>query len=704
MPRGDAQQRINFKSVWPLLIPILLSLTGIFDFAYPSQHSAFANISDLSISHYPNALFLQRSILEYGQIPLWSPTILSGYPFAANPLSGLWYPPGWLALLMPLPFGFNVVVILHLLVAGLGMYLLVRALGRSHEAALFAALAFEAMPKIFADYGAGHLTMVYAISLTPWLLLSEVRGWQRSGSFWLRKPGIVLALITLADPRWAVYAGLLWVAIRLIANPQAMLEKMIGLAKQIALALALAAPLLIPMIEYTQLSTRHQLTTSDIFAFSFPFSGLLGLLAPQYGGFHEWAVYVGIAVFFLSLLAIVRTMKTRLDWLWIGIAVFGFLFSFGQNIPWLESLANLPGFSLLRVPPRILPIVAMAGIILAANSLDDLIASKWDSQTWRRARLAFVAIVGLQAGLVLISWLITKGLPSAFLAGLVFSVAFLLLLHLLQSKRISPHLFWIFLLLLSLVDLGLMDVSLFASRNPQTVLAEGGEAAAFLSDQPGQFRVYSPSYSLPQQTAAAYGLELADGVDPLQLQSYANYMEAATGVESHGYSVTLPALTNDPSKDNEGTVPDVNKLALLNVKFVTSEFEIHVRGLDLVDMFGSTYVYELSGSLPRAYIESTPDKQVIIDSWSPNRIEITASGPGRLVLSEIMYPGWLAQVDGRQTTIIAYEGILRSVELPDGAHQIVFEFRPTSAYIGLALFTIGVSILIFASRRKRLVK
>ena len=257
-------KRISVRSLWPLLLPTVLLLPGLGAFPYPSPD---ANDSDLSITHYANATFLRRSIIEWGQIPLWSPTILSGYPFAANSLSGLWYPLGWLALLFPLPFGFNIVLLLHLLLGGLGMYLFIRALGRSHQAALFGALAFEALPKVFAHYGAGHLTMVYAIMLTPWLLLAEVRSWQPLGSFGLRQPGILLALIALADPRWAVYAGLLWATFSLLGSSQALRIKLDVFVKQSILALALAAPLLLPLLEYSQLSTRAQMAPADLLAY-----------------------------------------------------------------------------------------------------------------------------------------------------------------------------------------------------------------------------------------------------------------------------------------------------------------------------------------------------------------------------------------------------------------------------------------------------
>src|SRR5574338_831216 len=93
------------------LLPVLFLFPNLDAFPFIKG----SEFSDLLISHYPNALFLQRTLIEDGSVPLWSPLILSGYPFAANPLSGLFYLPGFWALFFPLPHGINLLVIAHLL-------------------------------------------------------------------------------------------------------------------------------------------------------------------------------------------------------------------------------------------------------------------------------------------------------------------------------------------------------------------------------------------------------------------------------------------------------------------------------------------------------------------------------------------------------------------------------------------------------------
>ncbi len=152
-----------------ILLPFALLLPSMASINYPPGGS----YSDLAITHLPNAEFIKQSISEYGQIPLWNPNIMSGYPFAGDPLSGLWYPPSWFALLFPLPFGLNLVLYLHIAFGSICLYFLLKKLSVSYAVALIIAVAFSLLPKTYAHYGAGHITFLFAVYLTPALLLAE---------------------------------------------------------------------------------------------------------------------------------------------------------------------------------------------------------------------------------------------------------------------------------------------------------------------------------------------------------------------------------------------------------------------------------------------------------------------------------------------------------------------------------------------------
>ena len=62
-----------------LVLPVAFLIPYLGEFILPPN----SMYSDLLISHLPNAEFIRQSLSQWGQIPLWSPTILSGYPFFA---------------------------------------------------------------------------------------------------------------------------------------------------------------------------------------------------------------------------------------------------------------------------------------------------------------------------------------------------------------------------------------------------------------------------------------------------------------------------------------------------------------------------------------------------------------------------------------------------------------------------------------------
>jgi hypothetical protein len=177
-----------------------------------------------------------------------------------------------------------------------------------------------------------------------------------------------------------------------------------------------------------------------------------------------------------------------------------------------------------------------------------------------------------------------------------------------RAPRSAPWL-GIAALLLVTLDLLVVDVTLIEARPPESVFADGRAAAEWLADQPGRFRVYSPSYSIPQHVAERYTLELADGVDPLQLQPYADYLTRAAGLQSEqGYSVTLPPFPegSDVQTALAGTIPNTEMLGQLGVRYVAAAFPIAHSRLDLMRRFGGVYLYQNQDARPPGGAASDP--------------------------------------------------------------------------------------------------
>lgn len=698
----------RWLSFLPFGLVLVLLLPGISGFPFPSAQTQY---SDLATTHYPNAVFLRQSLWIDRQLPLWSPLIYSGYPFFAHPLSGLWYPPGWLALIFPLPLGFNLLVLLHLLWGGWGMVKFLSCLGLSRDATWFGALGFTLMPKLFAHYGAGHLTLLYAVCWLPWLLWAITAAPRRFP--WLSS--LIWALTFLADVRWGVYAALVWVAYSLFLGWQTpaknALERVARpfgrLALQGAAALGLAAPLALPLAELTRLTSRADLSLQDFSAYSLPPGRLLGLLFPDFGGFHEWVLYSGALVFLLCLATIFiwkHSFQTRF---WLLILFLSSLFALGESLPGIAWIAQLPGMSLLRVPARALFLTQFAMLVLASQAIHTL-SHPSDLAYQKRINLLSFGLVVLLFLLWSGVWLMTKAIPDNFLWGGSILLAGIVWMRYCQNKA-RKNTAWTQrmvygILLICLVDWCIVDRSLFVSR-PAAQVLETQAAAEYLSLQTGEFRVYSPSYSLPQQSAVHYGIQLASGVDPVQLSPYVEFMQLASGVPSSGYHVTIPPFASgNPQEDNRLYQPRADLLGLLNVRYVLSSFPMDAAGLEQISIQDGIYSYLNQLAYPRAWVEQGGEltgQQAIVVQSSPNQWVVQAQGPGVLVLSEIVYPGWQAQVDGEPVAIQANRGLLRSVILPEGLHQVSFALRPASLLLGLTVFVLTAGAIAAHSFVKR---
>jgi hypothetical protein len=97
------------------------------------------------------------------------------------------------------------------------------------------------------------------------------------------------------------------------------------------------------------------------------------------------------------------------------------------------------------------------------------------------------------------------------------------------------------------------------------------------------------------------------------------------------------------------------------------------------------YLYSLEGSRGRvAWAEPAADSSARIVRHAGETIEISAQSErgGRLILTELAYPGWEVAVDGKPATPELFEGMYRAVSVPAGTHQVVWRYQPASVRIG----------------------
>jgi hypothetical protein len=558
---------------------------------------------------------------------------------------------------------------------------------------------------------------------------------------------IALALCVLADARMAVYAVVLLVLYMLIVRTSKTRRtwiSVIGLLLIIAIvALALAAASWLPALTLTDGSARSNLSEQDAGTLSLDAVYVLGTLIADRSGAAERTTYFGLVVLILALAGLKLQWHARrrlMVWFIIVIAV-GAIAALGTNTPLYSLLYRLPGSTLLRVPARAWFLVAFAMAALSGFGAQALI--EWNDRPKPRSILLaassclFAILFGVLGGLL------TKSI-SLWLLAIFVPLAVLLIVLRLQ-KRLTPDRFVAAIGALLIIDLLTMAWALYRPIGLAEAFADGHQPAAWLADQPGQFRAYSPSYSVPQHVAQQFQLQLADGIDPLQLRRYVMFMQRATGIGEWGYSVTLPPFPGIKTDEDIRSVlkdvrPNAALLGLLNVKYITAAFPIDQDDLFERVRFGSTFIYENQRVLPRAFLVSKIDVAdspeaasvwleahdvsaaavveglpypielpvkpggVEIASRLPDRIELRATGPGWLVLSEIVAPDWVATIDGGVTGIFATDLTLRGVYVPWGEHTITFDYQPRRVYAGVLISVLSVVVVCGALAIKRVVK
>ena len=501
--------------------------------------------------------------------------------------------------------------------------------------------------------------------------------------------GVALAMCLLADARMAVYALVLAGLYVLITRAQRNTRTWFALVGALAVigvvALALSAAAWLPALTLTDGTARARLSPQEAGTLSLDAAYLLGTLIADRSGAAERTTYVGLVVLVLAAVGVKLMWHTRrrlMIWFLVVIAV-GVIAALGTNTPLYTLLYQLPGSTLLRVPARAWFLVSFALAALAGFGVQGLI--EWAGRAQRRSGLLATTIILFALLFGLFGALALRSISFLAIAILVPLTVMVIVLRL--RGRLKPDRFVLAIAALLIIDLLTIDWALYRPIGAAEAFADGSEPAAWLTQQPGSFRVYSPSYSIPQHVGQLFQLQQADGIDPLQLQRYVMFMYQASGAGPWPYAVTLPAFVGAQTDEDIRTAlkdiqPNAALLGLLNVKYIAAAFPITQPDLIERAVFSATHVYENVRVLPRAFLVNKidvaaspeeasawltahdvstaavveglplpiewpvpPGKVNLIDQ-SADHIEMRATGPGWLVLSEVIAPDWEARIDG----------------------------------------------------------
>lgn len=573
--------------------------------------------SDSATSHYPAALYLRESVLAQGEFPLWRDWFMAGAPFAANPLNKTAYPLQWAGLPLDSTLFLNGMAVLHLALAGWGMWRWSRELGLGNDGALIGAFAYMLAPRLLTGLGAGHLDLIYAAAWWPWLMAAAMRLGRRAGwpnALWC---ALFAGLLILADVRLALYAlpvavvafGAAWWR---AGKPR---RALLWGAAASALGFGLALSMIVPLLDWSPWMNRGAQTAAEAAAYSLGPANLLGLLVPLSTLSPETLTYLGLATLILAAIG-AWSLPKRWRWALLAGLLVVILWAFGPNTPLWTLLAGQGGLlAWFRVPARIWYLVALVAAPLAGLGIEVVLRSppRGNGETparavgWYRLGAFGLIVASLLAGLFLLTVPVAaaNGL-QALVTGMAAGVVVLLML---AGRLRGRILYWAFVGLL-LLDAALGARAWVEWRPLPPWLDSFRPLTAFLIEDEAN-RVYSPDYSLPQEAAAEAGIAMFGGVDPFQIAGVTDAVLQAGGISFTGYSVVVPPLLAGDEMDgfNRDAVPNAPLLADWGVSHVIASYSIEADGLVLADVVNAVYVYrnaDYQASTPTGAIPDWP--------------------------------------------------------------------------------------------------
>ena len=215
---------------WPsaALIIASLALLAFWPLVRSPTQILYSDHSDMLAMHVPMKYFLVQSFQQTGELPLWCPSSFAGLPFVHDVQLAAFYPLHLpLYLIRPGYVGAAVswLVVLHVIIAGCGMFCYARRTSLGWHGALAAGGAWMFGGKWMMHMIDGGHCIMAPLAWLPWILLCLDHANAATVTFanrirWATASGLVFGMMVLGThPQITFYCGLaIGLSILLSAN------------------------------------------------------------------------------------------------------------------------------------------------------------------------------------------------------------------------------------------------------------------------------------------------------------------------------------------------------------------------------------------------------------------------------------------------------------------------------------------------------
>lgn len=647
---------------------------------------------DLYYEHLPIWSEVQRD-LRAGSSPFWLDGFFMGHPLAFTQEAPVFYPLTVPLLLTGAPVHrlADVFSLVHLWLAGLGGFLLVRFLTKARIAPLFGGLAYMLSARTLQSVIWPNAVAVAA--LIPFLLLGI--GWlaaerHRAGLLLTALSGGLALLAARPQSLLGAAPALLAFAAAQFRGARDRRRFLLEMGLATALAALLGAPSLLPSALVFPETSRFARLSFDARNFgALPVAELDQVFLPV-DGLARWpeaASYPGAVTAVLFLVGVILLLRRtpgfpRLVFLALSAAALvGFAFAFGDAGPYrlVSSWPLLRGF---RAPVRFL---ACFGLALAFGSA--LALSALESTLRRGRALALGAVALLAADLGAHTVRAVPTVPEG-----TYRVRPLLARYLARIPPDPlgfPRRFWS-----------------FGYLAPIQLLPDAERAAVIRSDE------------LAHASGARFGLESVQGAGP-PLARTEEAIESRTLriAQLAGASRIVLRGAGDFTEDREAPpipearvvlTPEPFPRAVLVRETVVVPSK-RVLGVLLAPSFdpSRTAILEEGSAWTAPGRSAVPtSSSVTLVERRPSKVTFLtrAVAESFLVFFDAYSEGWAVTVDGVTDRVLRTDVCFRGVRLAAGTHRVVFSYRPPGVRDGLLLGLLGLVLLAAVAHRRDAVR
>ena len=678
-----------------------------------------------TLQFYPWRMYA-LDLLGSGQLPLWNPYNGAGAPLFANFQSALLYPPNWLSFALSTPWTMSVTAVIHLFIAGWGMWAFTGRLGYGTLGRGISALGFGMTSYLVARLGT--FPIISAAAWLPWMMWAAhgvIRERRRIDAAWLAGFTALLLLAGHAQTAWysllltGIYA--LWLILR---TRPIRWQSLLVFGGALVLGAGIAGVQLAATGELLLESHRSSGVDYDV-AMNFSYAPLkaFNFIAPNLIGNPGDGSYLGNDVFFedavyIGLIPLVSAIAALLAWVrgqraktypaqfaavpfWLAIVLFAFVLALGRNTSIFPSLyEHVPTFSLFQAPVR-WHLWTVFGLCVLAGAGVDAWGRSRPAKRWA-ARLTVASVALLIAGILApiafeaghSSEIVTL-LRGVFSVGLIGTAAGLLSMVQPDRNHARYPRWSLAVLFLVAADLGWATVGLNPTLAVNYTIAPDEETPSTRAYWPeaaqenvkfdtwfqtNDYRVVIDQWAsvmaseLPELNILDR-LPLFNNFDPLRIGNYEVFtreIETAGASAEHLFvAANVDSIyTIDGTRESLGI--DTSRAWLVSACLQADEADISDW-----DPRAQVLLYGAQDCATEAQDTSPAGSVLTIDDHANEvTIAVEVERPGWLVLADTFYPGWKADVNGSPTAIERANITFRAVAVTPGARTVRFVYEP----------------------------